>query len=86
MDRLHSRSLKGKDARFPAGTLDRIEAVLRERETRADFLRSAIERELTRREGTARTAVETTPQATQRKTEKMRKNKEGVLAPASKAK
>src|SRR3954471_24615163 len=44
VDRLHSRSLKGNHARFPAGTLDRIEAVLRERETWADFLRSAIER------------------------------------------
>jgi hypothetical protein len=38
-------------ARLPAGTLDRIEAVLREREKRADFIRSAIERELKRREG-----------------------------------
>jgi hypothetical protein len=38
-------------ARLPAGTLDRIEAVLREREKRADFIRVAIERELKRREG-----------------------------------
>ena len=38
-------------ARLPAGTLDRIEAVLRERERRADFIRAAIERELKRREG-----------------------------------
>ena len=38
-------------ARLPAGTLDRIEAVLREREKRADFIRTAIERELKRREG-----------------------------------
>jgi len=38
-------------ARLPAGTLDRIEAVLREREKRADFIRSAIERELKRRDG-----------------------------------
>ena len=38
-------------ARLPAGTLDRIEAVLREREKRADFIRAAIERELKRREG-----------------------------------
>jgi len=60
-------------ARLPAGTLDRIEAVLREREKRADFIRAAIERELRRREGTARTVVETTARATQRKTEKIRK-------------
>ena len=38
-------------ARLPAGTLDRIEAVLREREKRADFIRVAIERELKRGEG-----------------------------------
>jgi hypothetical protein len=38
-------------ARLPAGTLDRIEAVLREHEKRADFIRTAIERELKRREG-----------------------------------
>jgi metal-responsive CopG/Arc/MetJ family transcriptional regulator len=38
-------------ARLPAGTLDRIEAVLREREKRSDFIRTAIERELKRREG-----------------------------------
>jgi predicted DNA-binding protein len=37
-------------ARLPAGTLDRIEAVLRKRERRADFIREAIERELKRRE------------------------------------
>jgi hypothetical protein len=60
-------------ARLPAGTLDRIEAVLREREKRADFIRAAIERELRRREGTARTVVETTARATPRKPEKIRK-------------
>jgi hypothetical protein len=37
-------------ARLPPGTLDRIQAVLRKREKRADFIRTAIERELKRRE------------------------------------
>lgn len=36
--------------RFPAGTLDRIDAVLGEGEKRADLLREAVERELKRRE------------------------------------
>jgi len=37
-------------ARFPAGTFDRIEAVLEESEDRTDFVRVAVERELKRRE------------------------------------
>lgn len=37
-------------ARFPAGTLARIEAVLEEGEPRSSFIREAVERELTRRE------------------------------------
>jgi hypothetical protein len=37
-------------ARFPAGTFARIEAVLRENEYRMDFVREAVERELKRRE------------------------------------
>lgn len=37
------------DARFPKGTLDRIEAVLDGKEVRQDFLRAAVERELRRR-------------------------------------
>lgn len=37
-------------ARLPAGTLDRIDAVLEESENRSDFLRMAVERELKRRE------------------------------------
>ena len=37
-------------ARLPAGTLDRIDAVLNEGENRAAFIRGAIERELKRRE------------------------------------
>ncbi len=36
--------------RFPAGTLARIDAVLREKEARSDFLREAVEREIERRE------------------------------------
>jgi hypothetical protein len=38
-------------ARLPAGTLDRMDAALGEREKRADLIREAIERELKRREG-----------------------------------
>lgn len=36
-------------ARFPAGTFERIEAVLGEDESRTDFVREAVERELKRR-------------------------------------
>lgn len=37
-------------ARFPGGTLDRIDAVLQQGEKRSDFIREAVERELKRRE------------------------------------
>jgi hypothetical protein len=37
-------------ARFPAGTFERMDAVLRAREKRSELLRIAIERELARRE------------------------------------
>lgn len=37
-------------ARFPAGTLARIDALLDEKEKRSDFIRKAVERELERRE------------------------------------
>jgi hypothetical protein len=37
-------------ARFPEGTLRWIDGVLREGESRAQFLREAVERELERRE------------------------------------
>ena len=36
--------------RMPAGTLARIDAVLKDAERLADFLRKAVERELARRE------------------------------------
>jgi hypothetical protein len=36
-------------ARFPAGTLARIDAACREKEKRSDFIREAVERELERR-------------------------------------
>lgn len=36
-------------ARFPDGTFERIDAVLEPDETRTDFLRSAVEREIKRR-------------------------------------
>lgn len=37
-------------ARFPAGTLDRIDALLDDGEKRSDLVREAVERELKRRE------------------------------------
>ena len=37
-------------ARLPAGTMERIVALLEEKESRADLIREAIERELRRRE------------------------------------
>lgn len=37
-------------ARFRAGTLSRIDAVLIDKEKRSDFIREAVERELERRE------------------------------------
>jgi hypothetical protein len=36
-------------ARFPAGTLARIDAACADREKRSDFIREAVERELERR-------------------------------------
>jgi hypothetical protein len=51
-------------ARLPAGTLDRIEAVLRKRERRADFIRAAIERELRRREAVSARKAATAPKWT----------------------
>lgn len=38
-------------ARFAAGTFDRISKVLGEKEDRTDFIREAVERELKRRGG-----------------------------------
>jgi len=46
-------------ARLPAGTRERIDAVLGSAETRADFLRAAVERELYRREKRYVSAEET---------------------------
>ena len=37
-------------ARFPEGTLARIDAVLSEKEKRSDLIREAVEREIDRRE------------------------------------
>lgn len=37
-------------ARLPAGTLARMDAVLKEKENRSDLLRTAVEAELRRRE------------------------------------
>lgn len=36
-------------ARFPEGTFEQIDAALQEGETRTDFVRQAVERELKRR-------------------------------------
>lgn len=41
-------------ARFPEGTLSRIDELLGPREKRADFIREAVEREIARRERRAR--------------------------------
>lgn len=41
-------------ARFPEGTMGRIDAVLADKEKRSDFVREAVERELERREKAAR--------------------------------
>ena len=38
-------------ARFPAGTLERIKAVLEDGEPQSEFIREAVERELKRRDG-----------------------------------
>jgi hypothetical protein len=38
-------------ARFPKGTFERIDAVLKDRENRSDFLRVAVELEVQRRGG-----------------------------------
>lgn len=40
-------------ARFPAGTLARIDAVRRDKEFRTDFVWQAVEKELKRREAKA---------------------------------
>jgi uncharacterized protein (DUF2384 family) len=40
-------------ARFPAGTLERIDKVLHPKEKRADLLREAVEREIERRKKAA---------------------------------
>lgn len=39
-------------ARFPEGTLERMDSLLAEGEKRADLIREAVERELARRERT----------------------------------
>jgi hypothetical protein len=44
-------------ARFPKGTLPRVDALLNEKEKRADFIRIAVEREIERRQ-VIRDAVE----------------------------
>lgn len=41
-------------ARFPEGTLARIDAVLDAKEKRSDFIREAVEREIKRREKSAK--------------------------------
>lgn len=43
-----------REAAFAGGTLDRIQAVLRDDEDRTDFIRESVERELERREGKGR--------------------------------
>jgi hypothetical protein len=45
-------------ARFPAGTLARIDAVLAPKEKRADLIRKAVDAELERREAAAPSKAE----------------------------
>lgn len=52
-------------AKFPDGTLARIEAVLEGKEKRADFIREAVEKELARRE-----AITAAPRPAGRKTDR----------------
>ena len=51
------RWAENMQARFPEGTFERIEAVLKKGEDRTDLVRVAVERELKRREK-ARTRIE----------------------------
>ena len=46
----HKEWSEDMQARFAEGTFDRIEKVLDEGESRTDFVRKAVERELKRRE------------------------------------
>ena len=48
-------------ARFPEGTFARIAAVLEKGETKTDFVREAVHRELQRRESAASRAPESEP-------------------------
>jgi hypothetical protein len=41
-------------AKFPAGTFDRIAALLGEKEDRTEFVRQAVEREIERRQAAAK--------------------------------
>lgn len=47
--------------RFPPGTKDRIDAVLVKPETRADFVRQAVEREIKRRSRTKPPSAQPAP-------------------------
>ena len=53
------RNHENLTARFPAGTLARIEAALRGREGKADFIRAAVAEKLERRERAGKTRPET---------------------------
>jgi hypothetical protein len=48
-------------ARFPDGTMARIDAVLRPKEKRSDLVREAVEREISRREKKKSTCPATAP-------------------------
>jgi len=49
-DRIPPLDVHGSHSGFAAGTLDRIDRVLEDKESRAGFIREAVERELARRE------------------------------------
>lgn len=50
------RNHENLTARFPEGTLKRIEAALRGREGKADFIRAAVKEKLERRERASKSA------------------------------
>lgn len=52
------RNHENLTARFPAGTLARIEAALRGREGKADFIRASVEEKLERRERAGKARAE----------------------------
>jgi hypothetical protein len=53
MAKRERRQREDYTARFPPGTLDRMEKALKGRESKADFIRAAVDQMLNRRETAA---------------------------------